>query len=275
MRPSSVPIPVAVTSACASPPVHSAPLNTTSMASRSGTVPSPAPAERVTGTDSPVSVDMSTSSVPASSRASAQIRSPSSISRTSPGTSMRASISILAPSRSTQARSGRNAASASTARSACSSWAKEKAAFSTITAAIAIASLGVPLAQASAAASASSSASGCVNCPASSPGQRLPPRRVSSLGPATSSRRAASRPDRPPGAERRSRNSCATGSIGSGAAVSSPEPAATRSGPRPLSAAAVRAPGRLVIRGHCPCAAAVGRALTDGPPRAHGGRELS
>ncbi|HTR94197.1 MAG TPA: hypothetical protein VMI73_20880 [Trebonia sp.] len=83
----------------------------------------------------------------------------------------------------------------------------EKAAFRKITAAIAIASRGVPLAQASAAASASNSASGWVNCPASSPGQVRPPRLPSSLGPVTSSRRAASRPDRPPGVERKSWNS--------------------------------------------------------------------
>ena len=207
MRPSSVPMPVAVTRARASPAVHSVPLNTTSRACSNGTVTSAAPAEQVTGTDSPVSVDMSTSTVPLSSRASAQIRSPSSISSTSPGTSERASMSCGAPSRSTRARSGRKAARASTARSACSSCAKENAAFRKITAAIAIASRGVPLAQASTAASASSSASGWVNCPASSPGQVRPPRLASSLGPVTSSRRAASRPDRPPGVERKSWNS--------------------------------------------------------------------
>jgi hypothetical protein len=63
-------------------------------------------------------------------------------------------------SRRTRARSGRNAARASTARSACISWAKEKPALRKITAAIAIARLGVPLAQASTTAAASSSASG-------------------------------------------------------------------------------------------------------------------
>ena len=65
-----------------------------------------------------VEVDMSTSSVPVISRASAQIRSPSSISRMSPGTSSRASMFCRDPSRSTRARSGKKAASASTARSA-------------------------------------------------------------------------------------------------------------------------------------------------------------
>ena len=135
---------------------------------------------------------MSTSSCRRSSRASAQIRSPSSISRRRPARACGASISLLAPSRSTRARSGRNAASASTARSACSSWTKEKAAFRTITAAIAIASFGVPLAQASAAASASSSASGWVNCPASSPGQlAAPPGQLVGPGDLQPSRRFA------------------------------------------------------------------------------------
>ncbi len=157
------------------------------------------PAVRVTGADSPVSVDMSTSRVPVIRRASAQTLSPSSTSRTSPGTSSRAWISWRVPSRSTRACSGRNAARASTALSACISCANAKPAFSRITAAIAIASRGVPLAQASTAANASRTASGWVNCAASSPGQRRPPRRVSSFGPCTSSRRAASRPDRPAG----------------------------------------------------------------------------
>ena len=122
-----------------------------------------ASADRITGTDSPVRADMSTSTVPVISRASAQIRSPSSISRMSPETSSRASISCREPSRTTRACSGRNAARASTARSAWTSWMKEKLALSAITAAIAIASRGVPLAQASTAAAASSRASGWVN----------------------------------------------------------------------------------------------------------------
>ena len=158
---------------------------------------------------------MSTSRVPVIRRASAQTLSPSSISRTSQGTSSRASISCRVPSRSTLARSGRNAASASTARSACISCTNAKPAFSRMTAAIAIASRGVPLTQASTAATASSTASGWVNCAASSPGQRRLPRRDSSFGPDTSSRRAASRPDRPRGPARRSRNSCVSGSSGS------------------------------------------------------------
>jgi hypothetical protein len=126
---------------------------------------------------------MSTSTVPLIRRASAQMLSPSSISSTSPGTSRRAPISWRVPSRSTVARSGRNAASASTARSACISSANANPAFSTITTTIAMPSRGVPLTQARAAATASSTASGWVNWPASSRGQRRPPRRASSFGP--------------------------------------------------------------------------------------------
>ena len=46
---------------------------------------------------------------------------------------------------------------------------------------------------------------------ARSPGRRRPPRRTSSFGPDTSSRRAASRPDRPAAEARRSRNSSSSG----------------------------------------------------------------
>jgi hypothetical protein len=202
--------------ASASPPVQAVPLNTTYLASSKVAAPSTASVDRVTGTDSPVRVEASTSTVPLISRASAQMRSPSSISSTSPGTSSRASISHRSPSRSTQARSGRNAASASTARSACISWANAKPALSRITAAIAMPSRGVPLPHASIAANISSNASGWVNCRASSPGHRLPPRRASSFGPYTSSRRATSRADRPSRELPRSRNRRARGSSGSG-----------------------------------------------------------
>jgi hypothetical protein len=204
--------------AWAAPPVQTVPLNTTYFASSKVAAPLTAPADRITGTDSPVSVEASTSTVPLISRPSAQMRSPSSISSTSPGTSTLASISHRSPSRSTRACSGRNAASASTARSACISWANAKPAFSRITATIAMPSEAVPLTHASTAASISSRASGWVNCRASSPGHRRPPRRASSFGPCTSSRREASRADRPSGELRRSRNRRARGSRGSAGA---------------------------------------------------------
>ena len=53
--------------------------------------------ERSTGCDSPVKVDRSTSTAPASRRASAETRSPSANSSTSPGTSARASITPALP----------------------------------------------------------------------------------------------------------------------------------------------------------------------------------
>ena len=107
MRPSSVRMPVATTMALASPPVQVVPLNTRSLACSSGTPESAQSAERATGTDSPVRVEVSTSIVPDSIRASAEIRSPSSSSSTSPGTSWTASTVTAVPSRSTAACCGR------------------------------------------------------------------------------------------------------------------------------------------------------------------------
>ena len=105
MRPSSVPIPVAVTRASRiAAGARGAAEHHIRWPRSTGTSVSAGPADLVTGTDSPVSVDMSTSTVPLISRASAQMRSPSSMSRTSPGTSSRASMSCDAPSRSTRAR---------------------------------------------------------------------------------------------------------------------------------------------------------------------------
>ena len=120
-------------------------------------------ASRSTGADSPVSVDMSISSDPSRRRASAEIRSPSSISRTSPGTSSVVGIRSSSPSRTTRASDGRYAASASTARSAWSSWTKAKIALTKITTTIAIATATMPAIQARAAAAQRSSASGWVN----------------------------------------------------------------------------------------------------------------
>ena len=107
IRPSSVCIPVANTSASASPPTHDVPLKTSSRASSSGPVASAKSAERRTGCDSPVSVDRSTSTAPESRRASAEIRSPSASRSTSPGTRADATTSWRLPSRRTLARCGR------------------------------------------------------------------------------------------------------------------------------------------------------------------------
>jgi GNAT superfamily N-acetyltransferase len=141
-----------------------------------------------------------------------------------PGTSCSAGISRRRPSRTTRARSGRNAASASTARSACISWTKAKTAFSAITAPIAKARLGVPVTPASTAANASNSASGWVNCRTNSPGQRRSPRRTRVLGPSATSRRTASRSDSPSGELPRSANSAPNGSRGSAATCRTARP---------------------------------------------------
>ena len=65
-----------------------------------------------------VSVDMSTSTVPATRRASAEIRSPSSMTTRSPTTRSAAATLCRVPSRTTVAVTGRYSRSASTARSA-------------------------------------------------------------------------------------------------------------------------------------------------------------
>ena len=102
----------------ASPPVQLVPEKTRSRACISGMFVSVAAADRSTGIDSPVSADVSTSIAPDTSRASAEIRCPSSISRTSPGTRPGASMVCSLPSRRTCAWDGRYSCSASTARSA-------------------------------------------------------------------------------------------------------------------------------------------------------------
>lgn len=120
---------------------------------------------------------------PSMIRPSAQTRSPSATTSTSPGTSSAASISRRIPSRTTRAVGGRNEASASTARSAWRSWTNANVALSSTTASTATESCGVPLNQASTAATMSSMASGWVNCASSSRGHCLLAVRVSSLRP--------------------------------------------------------------------------------------------
>ncbi len=107
MRPSWVAIPVAKTTASASPAVHRVPLKTRSSASISDSEDSLRATLRGTGCDSPVSGDMSTSTLPRVRRASAESRSPSASSRTSPGTRSAAGISTISPSRRTRQCGGR------------------------------------------------------------------------------------------------------------------------------------------------------------------------
>ena len=176
-------MPVRVTTAVASPPVQVVPLNTRSLASSSGPVTGDGSAERPMGSDSPVRADRSSTRSPSMIRASAQTRSPSAITSTSPGTSADAPISMRTPSRTARAVGGRNEASASTARSAWRSCTKANPAFSTITASTAKDKAGVPPTQASTAATPSNNTSGWVNCSSRSRGHCGPPRRVSSLTP--------------------------------------------------------------------------------------------
>ena len=160
MRPSSVCMPVWVTTVIASPPVQVVPLKISSRASRIEPVTMPASGDRVTGRDSPVKADRSTLTEPSMIRASAQTRSPSATTCTSPGTRSRAGIWVRTPFRMTVAVTGRNAASASTACSACISWAKAKPALSRITSTTATDRAGVPPTHARTAAIAKSTASG-------------------------------------------------------------------------------------------------------------------
>ncbi len=223
IRPISVCRPVACTSARAAPATHTVPLNTSTGDSSGRGASSTASAIRVTGADSPVSIEESTSRVPSMSRASAGTRSPSAIISTSPGTTSTAGTAWATPSRRTEARAGRYLPSASTARSACCSWTKASAPLSRITPTIAMLRLTVPATHASPAATHSSSASGWISCRSSASGHCLRPGGGKALGPLTSNRRAASREVRPSRAERRSRSSRATGSRASMPGSSMPD----------------------------------------------------
>ena len=212
MRPSSVCMPVAVTTACASPPVQAVPLNTRSRACSSGPVGvgwlgGAGRRQRFAGQRGQVDLD-----APSMRRASAQMRSPSAITSTSPGTRVRASTSTAAvaharwpgragrrpaprrpvrpaaPGRTRTARSTRSPRRSPPPAPACPSTRPTR-----------------PPPRAP--------ASGWVNCFSSSPGHRRPELRGSSLGPYTSSRRCASRPDNPNADVRRSRNNRLRGSL--------------------------------------------------------------
>jgi hypothetical protein len=104
--PSWVPMPVARTIASASPPVHAVPLKIRFGAARGSSPGGWSPATRSTAIDSPVSVDMSTSTAPLTSRASAEMRAPSSTTIRSPGTSSAAGTLIRMPPRMTVAVAG-------------------------------------------------------------------------------------------------------------------------------------------------------------------------
>jgi hypothetical protein len=183
MRPSWVCIPVANTTARASPAVHVSPLKTRSDASRNAPSPKPVPGARATGTDSPVSVDVSTSRLPCRRRASAETRSPSARTRMSPGTSSAAAMTRIRSPLTTVARGGRNLLKSSTARSACCSCTNANTALSTITATIAPATASEPVTADSPAANHNNSANGCVSWLRRSRGHDRPRRRDSSFRP--------------------------------------------------------------------------------------------
>ena len=125
------------------------------------------PASTVTGTLSPVSVEVSMLSVWASTTLrSAEMRSPELRRTTSPTTSSLASISTDFPSRITVALRGSRSRRRSAARSALYSWAKAKRPFITTTAKIATPSSGILAANARIPAPQSRSAKKWTICPA-------------------------------------------------------------------------------------------------------------
>ena len=202
MRPTSVSMPVAVTTAAARPRVITVEASTRLLRSARGV--SAGRADRVpllTGADSPVRA-LSSAWRPAasSSRASAGTRSPASRRMMSPGTSFSASSRTVPPSRTARARGADICRSASRARRAPSSWAREMQALTTtITRMMAASSQSSPppAHRLSPAAASSTSTMGSPSWPSSrrtSPGRRPS---FSRLGPYRASRRSASAPVSP------------------------------------------------------------------------------
>ncbi len=147
MAASLVCVPVATTCARASPSVTKQPANRLS------------PTPGCSGTLSPVSADVSTAKLAASSIvASADIRSPSEQSTTSPTTSSSAGTCCGTASRNTVLRRGSISRSFSAACCARSSWAKANKPFSTTTRTTATPSCGIPATNAKPAATQSNKA---------------------------------------------------------------------------------------------------------------------
>jgi len=151
MRPISVPMPVAVTTARPPPLVTAVPLNTMLMRSPSATGSARVAASLTTGSLSPVNEASATVSDAVSTRRpSALMASPSRRTRTSPGTMSAAGMRTSPPSRTTLAVAAAIRCSAATASSALRSCTKPSTAFARTMAAITIASNGVPSAPSSA-----------------------------------------------------------------------------------------------------------------------------
>ena len=134
MRPTSVAIPVAVTTNSPVPRVMLVFMYTMSVRSPSGvSAPATASVDLVTGRLSPVSADSATSSLAAfSSRPSAGTMSPASIATTSPGTSLSAGISASRPSRLTLALMITIFCRAATAAAALPSWCRPRTALNSV-----------------------------------------------------------------------------------------------------------------------------------------------
>ena len=208
MRPNSVCMPVAVTSACARPSVTAVPANTMFVRSPTGRSGSRrSPTALTAGTDSPVSGASCTSSRSVSSRrASPATRSPARSSSTSPGTRSRAAISASCPSRSTRAAGAVSVRSASIARSARYSCTKPSSTASETITAIATASTVCPRNADSAVATSRMTISTFLSCAASTDHGETRWGAVSSFGPNCASRRRASADGEP---RRRGVESCA------------------------------------------------------------------
>ena len=220
MRPSSVCMPVAVTSTRASPPVQVVPVKTRSRGPsprgdgvvEDGGATGPAPTHRS-------SVDMSSSTGAGDQPARPHRpclrplwrRASRRPAPEPPGVDLHP----LAVAHDVALGGAGREARASIERSACSCSTKANAALRMITISTAIATTTLPDARASAAAPHRSSASGCVSWRPRSRGQLRVVRRSSSFGPCTTSRRAASRLDRPSGPLPRSRSTRSSARWGS------------------------------------------------------------
>ena len=165
IRPISVSCPVATTIARPRPQVTPVPAKT--IEDRSAIPVSGATAARafVTGSDSPVNADSSSSSLScAETRASAATRSPSRSTSRSPGTTSSTGTSRSRPSRITDAVGWIAFRNASTARSAPASCTKPSTALRTTIAAMTRASSCSPIRNETAVAASSSATSGSAIC---------------------------------------------------------------------------------------------------------------
>ena len=214
MRPSSVCMPVANTTARASPPVALVPLKRRSRAAIRGTprVDQLGRAQRrgrLAGERREVHLDGARRSGACRRRCGRPPRRPRR--RRGPARRRR---SRRASRRAAPSPAGAGTARAPRRRARPASPARTRStALSAITSRTATATVSLPTANDSAAASHSSSASGCVSWRASSRGHFRPPRRRSSLGPYCISRRSASRVESPVRELRKSRSSNSTLSV--------------------------------------------------------------